>query len=558
MRFELAIAPNLADQDGAGAVAALLGAATAPRSRPAVRFAPMRFAPVRLVWHDTGDAALARRNLILVEHRTGHDATMRLERLGPDEDPRSWSPAAAGRVLWEAADLSALRRQAADVELPDGLVAIAGFEGQSRALALSDGAATATATVLTGTLRAVAGERPAGRVLLAGDRALVADRARTLARALPVGVAPAALAAEAYAVAGIGLPPRRLGAPGLPAGCSATFPAVQALDFIVSHLADVILHHAPGAIDGIDPEPVHQMRVAMRRLRSALQLLGRAADRPDLPDVKAGLKSLAHRLGPARDWDVFTRGTLRAAIAAFPDEPALGPLAGAAQRRRDSAYAALASFLEGPAFRQLGVSLALLCPGPAEGEPPEGEPAISGPPGDEPSKAEPSALREASPSGPDGAPDGAAPDAPAAPGTASPAPAGHPARTDLKAFAAEALGKRRKRLRAAGRTIHELRADELHAIRLDAKRLRYVAEFFAPLYPGHAPRRFVRRLAALQEQLGLLNDGAAIDALLGEIGHARKLAGGIVRGFAAADRTRAREKIDRSWRKFRHQNAFWK
>jgi CHAD domain-containing protein len=99
----------------------------------------------------------------------------------------------------------------------------------------------------------------------------------------------------------------------------------------------------------------------------------------------------------------------------------------------------------------------------------------------------------------------------------------------------------------------------LHALRLRAKRLRYAAELFAPLHPGRPARRFLRRLAALQEELGLLNDGVVADALMHELAAfgGTALAGGLVRGFVAGRADGARARIVRAWKRLRRCPPFW-
>ena len=130
----------------------------------------------------------------------------------------------------------------------------------------------------------------------------------------------------------------------------------------------------------------------------------------------------------------------------------------------------------------------------------------------------------------------------------------------LEAFASRALARRLHRLAAAGEAIEHLDAAALHAIRLRAKRMRYVAEVFAPIYPGKATRRFMRRLARLQDRLGRLNDSSVADGLLGEIGAGaggRAHAAGLVRGFLAARGGGARGRIARAWARFHRLEPFW-
>ncbi|HEX3348670.1 MAG TPA: CHAD domain-containing protein [Acetobacteraceae bacterium] len=443
---------------------------------------------VHIVWHDTPAAALAADGLALAERRQGRETRWRLERtrpLGSDV----WAPGTLPALVAEGDDPAELGQP-----LPQPLLPIAAFEGQMRAV---NGGAM-TVSVLSGELRAVARARPVCRVTLAGAAEAVAPFVHTNAQSLRLTVPAAVLAAEALGTARPPAAARRLGAPALPASLSVG----EAFAFIVAHLADVILFHAPKIRAGEAPEPVHQMRVAVRRLRSALKLFGKAVACPELEAATTELKALNGALGPARDWDVFTGSTVAAVASTLPDDPGFARLTGLARRRRDAAYAALGAYLDGPAFRQLCLSLATL----AAARPWE---RIAGDPTAEAESVD-----------------------------------------DLTRFATKALDRRFARLTARGEDIRELPATELHVIRIDAKRLRYAAEFFAPLFPGRETRRFLRRLAALQERLGLLNDGAVAAGLLEEIGQANGYAGGLVRGFIAAGSTDARDGIDRVWRKF--------
>ena len=70
-----------------------------------------------------------------------------------------------------------------------------------------------------------------------------------------------------------------------------------------------------------------------------------------------------------------------------------------------------------------------------------------------------------------------------------------------------------------GRHFKSLKAEELHRVRLAAKRLRYVADFLLPLYGDRKPvRRFSRKLADLQEELGFYNDIAITTSLFERLG----------------------------------------
>jgi len=279
---------------------------------------------------------------------------------------------------------------------------------------------------------------------------------------------------------------------------------------VVSHLTDVILHFAPGAASGREgPEPVHQMRVAVRRLRSAIKVFGRTVQCQAVDAADAGLKMLAAKLAPTRDWDVFLTETAVAVTEAFPSEQRLQRLLTAAQRRQQACHDDLRAFLDSADFRRLGIEVACLC-------------------GDREWQA---ALGEV--------------------GSAELA-------VSLEEFATRVLGKRLKRLRHADGELADLDPPVLHAIRLRAKRLRYAAEIFAPLFPPKPAHRFLRRLSRLQDRLGTLNDGAVAANLLGELtsgNHA--FASGLLLGFIGAHSLRTRERIDQAWQKFHRLEPFW-
>ena len=73
------------------------------------------------------------------------------------------------------------------------------------------------------------------------------------------------------------------------------------------------------------PDAVHQMRVATRRARSALQAFGGIIDRDATRPLCAELKWLATALGPARDGEVML-ARLTADLAAIPPALAAGPV----------------------------------------------------------------------------------------------------------------------------------------------------------------------------------------------------------------------------------------
>jgi CHAD domain-containing protein len=131
----------------------------------------------------------------------------------------------------------------------------------------------------------------------------------------------------------------------------------------------------------------------------------------------------------------------------------------------------------------------------------------------------------------------------------------------LADYAARMLSRRHDAMLAVEGDPMTLPPAELHALRIMGKRLRYAAEFFAPLFDEKATDRFISRLAVLQERLGLLNDGAVAARLMEQLasaGRRRGYAAGVVGGFVAASAAGARAQLAGSWRKFVRQHPFWR
>lgn len=227
------------------------------------------------------------------------------------------------------------------------------------------------------------------------------------------------------------------------------------------HIALDCLQHLqlnhPGALTSEDPEYIHQMRVATRRLRAALRLFG-----PVLPDHLAArlrdpLAALTRVLGRARDLDVLLTEIANPVLAALPDEPRLPALASDITNRRYAARQEATAMLAAPDYGStLLAALESLHTPPAAGT-----------------------------------------DAPG-----------------LSRFAS-------RRLRRLGRKLRNLVAAAeindpatLHALRIGVKRMRYALEFFSPLARARASRRAIRMLAGIQETLGQLNDLNSAGAML--------------------------------------------
>lgn len=397
----------------------------------------------------------------------------------PDE-ARAWLPDVAVDRLAPVFE-TAFRRTAWQVPTADGSVEVALDQGEIRA------------GEKTWPIREVELELKAGTV---AELFTLADR---LVADLPVHLEPRSKAQRGYQLAGA-LPLAPVKAilpafdPEVSAGeayCAIARACLMQFEAnLPGYLADT---RAP------DPEYVHQMRVAMRRLRAAtglVRFMGLAQ-----PEWVGELKWLMRELSLARDWDVFVSETLPRVAAGLERPQALAPLTAVAQGLREAANAHALRALTGSRLVRLWLTLER-------------------------------ALAEF-PATPNGA----------------------------RQWAQAALERRYRQLRRLGNRLDELDPAERHALRIAGKKLRYAAEFFATLKPK-AARRFISRLAHLQDVLGVLNDVAVTARLLEEAkqagGTAVWEAAGLVAGFLAHEQAGRLAELGEAWQAFRATKPYWR
>ncbi|KRQ11277.1 hypothetical protein AOQ71_18370 [Bradyrhizobium manausense] len=230
-----------------------------------------------------------------------------------------------------------------------------------------------------------------------------------------------------------------------------------------------LLQSLPLAEDGRDPEGMHQLRVALRRLRSALDLMRSVVSLAKLDLMRAEAKWLAGRLAGARDWDVFRQETLRTVADGCPSVTGFDTLGALADERRAACYdaARLALADRRCQYFVIGLGAFIEARGWRSDVAPEGlarlaEPAIN--------------------------------------------------------FARNILSAQHAKVLKRGRRFKSLTAEQRHRVRLAAKKLRYFADFLLPLCGhGKSAKRFSRKLADLQQELGIYNDMATTSSLLADV-----------------------------------------
>lgn len=260
-------------------------------------------------------------------------------------------------------------------------------------------------------------------------------------------------------------------------------------------------------------EGVHQFRVAIRRLRSALSAFRDLLPRGERRRISAQVRWIAHRFGHARDWDVFNGVLLREVRGHMAGDRSLATFAAAARAARTSAYVAVAETIVAPRYTESLLTL--------EGWWESGTWVNS--------------L-----------------------GKASDEPAIDYARRSLK--------KLHRRVEKLGENLESLSEPELHELRKRAKKLRYAAEFFRSLFPEKAAKAYIKALSEMQDRLGSLNDGVTAKQLLAEIEKRNKgmdpavlaRATGVIAGWCAARLNEDLKQLPQAWANFADIKPFWK
>jgi triphosphatase len=263
--------------------------------------------------------------------------------------------------------------------------------------------------------------------------------------------------------------------------------------------------NVPGAVEKLDDEYLHQVRVALRRLRVTLGLIGVLCPKDaELAALRGEVAALCKALGRSREWDVFVTSTLALANAGKLAALVKKMIFPGSARLRRQHHKQVQEALQAQGFQRLLLRLGAWM----------------------------NATHLA-----DNAAHAALPD-----------------------FAANVLRRRGKQVRVLGREIEqESDAARLHELRIACKKLRYSADSFASLYPKKRTGNYLAALTRLQDVLGEIHDIAVahtlLDELLAAMPHEDFSA---VRGAIERDYAGLMPELSRAWKRFCKQGEFWR
>jgi CHAD domain-containing protein len=226
-----------------------------------------------------------------------------------------------------------------------------------------------------------------------------------------------------------------------------------------------MLSHEVGTRQGLDPEELHDMRVATRRMRAAFDVFGPAFGPRQVKRHLKQLRRLGRTLGAARDLDVLVEN-LRRDLAQLPESAQAGllPLLNAWEADRQAAHAALHIYLDSESYQTFKRTYNLFL-----------QPAASpAQPADQPPTGPVQHVREHAP---------------------------------------VLIYTRLAAVRAYATILPNASLEQLHALRIEFKRLRYTIEYFQEAL-GPEAKTVINELKKLQDHLGELHDAAVTCELI--------------------------------------------
>lgn len=263
---------------------------------------------------------------------------------------------------------------------------------------------------------------------------------------------------------------------------------------------DVVLY-------GDDIEGVHQMRVALRRLRSLFSVFSAVVNRASSVALIAEIKWISELLGQARDLDVFISETLPPMLDAMQQPPGLLQLLEKACHAQTRAYADIRTALHSQRYHRLLLAMGVWLENRVWVIPESAQLTVS-------------------------------------------------------ELSRQILSKRHKQLKKHGQRLAHMHPEERHETRITAKKFRYAAEFFTSLSTDSS-KNFIKALADVQGILGILNDIATTEGLIQRLIGARpnaalNTAQHLIAGWNACHANHRLAHMHGVWTVFSRQKPFWR
>jgi triphosphatase len=264
-----------------------------------------------------------------------------------------------------------------------------------------------------------------------------------------------------------------------------------------------------------DLEGPHQLRVGLRRLRSAFSVFRPVLKSPEMARLNGEARWLGQEVGRVRDLDVAAKEIARREAAMHPEEAMLTALADRLDKEAAGRRQHLCGLIAAERAQCFVIDLARFVETRGWLVPEDFE----------------QTGRLAAP---------------------------------VAVLAEAALAKRWKKARKHAENLEALDPEKRHELRKELKKLRYAVEFLSPLYPEKRVEPFLKRLKKLQTVFGELNDAALVksmfagdDGLLAKDAAAQRAIGWVI-GASQARAEGGWAGAKSLWKDLEETKPFWK
>ena len=346
--------------------------------------------------------------------------------------------------------------------------------------------------------------------LKSGDAGSLYDLARAAVDALPLTLDVASKSQKGFQLKS-GKPPSAEKSAALDLDRSAAFEQMM-IRVLSSSTLQFISNWAP-LHQTDEAEPIHQMRVSLRRMRTALKIFGHVLHFSEFGELRAEAKRLATALGKARALDAFRDNAKKAPLTSAVRAAGCEALMKRIEQHRKPAYAAARALIASKATTDFVLRIESILARHAWRD----DSNITGH----------DLLDETA-----------------------------------RSFAAATLERLRRRVLKRGRKLRKRSEEERHSLRIALKDLRYTMEFSAGLF-GHSRRlqRWLSKVAVLQDVLGARNDAMSTAQLLQDLVAGAPAetvrAAGFVVGWEAHGLLHSEDELHAAWEDFKSLKPFW-
>lgn len=288
----------------------------------------------------------------------------------------------------------------------------------------------------------------------------------------------------------------------------------EAFESILRSNFDSMLDWAPVAYNHENIEGVHQVRVSLRRLRSAVSIFRKAIPREITDPWNTEMRWVASEFGPTRDLDVFIDEGLNAMAGKIPLQAGEEKLQKLATKHQDAAYANIRTLMESDRYKDFTKNLDQWIRNRGWFQ-----------------EEMPADIRSNLGKG-------------------------------IARYAKKVLSKRLTVVLRTGEHMEEMSDEALHQLRIECKKLRYATEFFSTLFDPTNMAEFTLQLKEVQKFLGTMNDVAVMPSLLNKIlegvhdPDVQQYAGALL-GWRCHEAASVRRKLHAPWKVFSKTASPW-